>query len=133
MRNMSMNSMKYLHRNDVVVYNAVVDLLNQQTNSQFTVMMAKNRIKSLILNLPMHHKLLNHLENILKNTTKPLRIAISDEIELYEDQLSMLATDPNDDEWDLIDVDIELAKKLYTKRTNFPKKVVDLVFNACVE
>lgn len=125
--------MNYLHHNDVIVYNSVVELLNQPTNSQFTVAMAKGRIKSLIYNLPMHHRLMKHLENILKNTTKPFRTAISDEIELYEDQLSILATDPNDEEWDMIDVDIERAKNLYSTRTNFPKKVVDLVFQACVE
>ena len=127
-----MNTMKYLHHNDVIVYNAITDLLNQPTSSNFTVAMAKAKIKSLINNLPMHHKLLTHLENILKNTTKPLRTAISDEIEIYEDQLSILATDPNDEEWDMINVDIERAKNLYEKRTNFPKKVVDLVFQSCV-
>ena len=127
-----MTIMKYLHHNDVVVYNAVVDLLNQPVDSKFTVAMAKGRIKSLITNLPMHHKLLTHLENILKNTKKPIRTAILDEIELYEDKLSILAVDPNDTEWDLIDTDIEKAKELYTNRTNFPKKVVDLVFQECV-
>lgn len=128
-----MTTMKYLHRNDVIVYNAVIDLLNQPVDSGFTVAMAKGRIKSLITNLPMHYKLLTHLENILKNTTKPLRTAILDEIELYEDKLSILADDPTDDEWDLIDTDIKRAKHLYSERTNFPKKVVDLVFLSCVE
>jgi hypothetical protein len=128
-----MNTMKYLHVNDVTVYNAVMELINTPTTSDFTVAMAKARIRELMHNLPMHYKLHIHLENILKKSNKSLRTIIIDEMNVYEDYLSILATDPNDDEWDLMDVDVERAKTIYANRTNFPKKVVDLIFSDCVK